>query len=555
MLKSLLLFAVLGFTKAGPITINVDTQDGATISGTKTFSVTVQSDSTVREVEFYVNNDLKSSGTSTPYTFDLDTIGMPDGPLSVSFIAYTTEGGKEKKTLNLTIDNGMAKGAAFHVAAANDFLTRSKWADAIREARIALTVDKNDNGARLAMARAFFGQGVLDKAQKFAGDVLDSQPSNKAALSIMSAINLKQAFETFDTNKGNSADTLNLIKDALKGAVDSRAKVLSDEMDSFGAVTPANVKDYAALTCRAGRFSLAIGALQPLVQADPSQLDLSERLAYAQMRYGRYQDALDTLAKTTRTTPLDAYGLALQAELYAQTGQDDQYEDAMKSALLSDNEDLGVRTARAYVALLQNKTGVLAQDLSDLARDQGQRTEVNYLLSALSFRVQRYDDARNYFENAVLAEPLNDDMYVEYANQDISVAQYGKLDSDGTKHQYASAGVLFDTALEARPDSPEALTGKALLLMITGDNAGGLKFAEAATQADPSYAAGWYAYSAALSANNMSDRAQKAMNTAGKLDQAHLDGLEVPKAVTVWVYYETFGRPPIITPPGTSVSE
>jgi hypothetical protein len=152
------------------IQINVNTKEGDVIAGDYVFRVTAISDKPVTQVESYVGEELRDTDASTPYEFRMDTLAEKEGPLKVTFAVYTTENESAKKSLSLRVDNGLDKGAEFHVARANELLTVSKWDEAVQAARVALKAKAGHNPARLAMARAYQGKGVLDNAQRFAED-------------------------------------------------------------------------------------------------------------------------------------------------------------------------------------------------------------------------------------------------------------------------------------------------------------------------------------------------------------------------------------------------
>ncbi|MBC8064914.1 MAG: Ig-like domain-containing protein, partial [Chlorobia bacterium] len=136
MTVSIIAMAALSLVQA-PM-INVDVKDRDSISGERKFRVTVESKTPITQVEFYVGTDLRDSDTSTPYEFKLDTLEVEDGDLKLSFAAYTSDGKSSKKALNIKIDNGVSKGAEYHVQQADELLRVSKWDDAIIAGRIAL---------------------------------------------------------------------------------------------------------------------------------------------------------------------------------------------------------------------------------------------------------------------------------------------------------------------------------------------------------------------------------------------------------------------------------
>ncbi|RMG24023.1 MAG: hypothetical protein D6724_07080, partial [Armatimonadetes bacterium] len=127
------------------IQINSSIKSGDTLSGTVEIRVTVQSESPVTQVEFYVNGQLRTADSSTPYTYVLDTIAEKEGPMEIEIAAFTTDGASKRLKLQVTIDNGVSKGADFHIQNATQFLQVSKWDEAIQAARVALKADPQNN--------------------------------------------------------------------------------------------------------------------------------------------------------------------------------------------------------------------------------------------------------------------------------------------------------------------------------------------------------------------------------------------------------------------------
>lgn len=544
------LFALLlaASASAQKLTLNVDAKDGDTISGVRHFAVTVQSKNPVTQVEFYVEGELRGKDSSTPYTFDLDTLSHADGPIKVKFSAYTTEGENTSKNLSLTVDNGTSKGVDFHLGKARDALSVSKWDDAITSARIALKADPKSVDARIMLARAYLGKGDLVKAQKYAEDANDAAPDNLAVLDLVAGINLNKAFNTINRT-GTDSDTVKTIGDALAAAVTARRKSLDWQVDHFGAVTPQNRLAYADLALRAGRYSLVIDQFANPFQANPKDNEIANRLIYAYMRAGRLTDARKALDDLKRFGAPDAYGYALEAVYQAEVGDDQKSDDAMGEAILSDPDSLGVKSAQAYIALKRNRTNVLGQIAADLAKTDSQRTEVNYFLAALMNRLMD-PSAGQYYQRAVLIEPTNYDMYIEWANYSLGLALGGKLSKDSATNNVAYAGALYNAALIANPSSAQALTGLCLVNLYQGKTDDAVRLGRAAAAAGPEYAAAHYAYAAALSAARQGDAANAENAKAGKLDRIALEGRSLPNVNAAWQYFSNGGRTVVLVPPG-----
>ena len=586
MTASIIAMAVLGLSQAGAPVLNVDVKDKETITGERKFRVLVQSSSPITQVEFYVGSDLRDSDSSTPYEFKVDSLEMEDGDLKVTFAAYTSDGKSAKKSFDLKIDNGVSKGADFHVQQGEELLRTSKWDDAITSGRIALKAQKGHNPARMVLARAYMGKGVLDRAQKYAEDIVADDPKNLKGLELVAAIKLQQAFATINRG-GSTADTQKAIAEAMKGAAEARRKSLDLQVDGFGAVTDANRQQYADLAILAGRYSLVAPALATPFATDISNTGFGNRLAFAAIKVGRFAEARSALKDLSKRNAMDGYSYALLAVIETEAGNRQLAEDAMKEAVLSDSENLGVRTAQAYIALKNLNNAVVGQLASNLARDEGQRTEVNYYLSALTNRLKEFERSRRYYERAVLAEPANADMYVERGNESVKVALQSGLEKKDADLQISGAKILYETALAAQPSSFQALTGLSILSLLQGNVKDAVKFGDAAVAANANYAASYYALSAANSilakqyaaredqlneeiakgSGNTADLrnqlreviaakskavadSQRANLKAGSLDKPNLEGREVPDARAAFRYFETGGRTLVMTAPG-----
>ncbi len=582
---SLFALAFLGLNPNQPnVEVAVDVKEGETIAFERTFTVSVKAKNTVNQVEFYVGDDLRETDSSTPYEFKFDTLAENEGEVKLKFAAYASDGENAAKSITIRIDNGISKGPDFHVDKAKEFLAVSKWDDAIRASRVAMKAKSGYNPARMTIARAYMGKGVLDQAQKFAEDALIADAGFLEAADLLSGIHLKRAFVTYHRS-GAQAETLGVIGAAFKKAVQSRRKILDAAYDKAGTPTVANAAAFADVALRAGRYSAAINALTPAFRADSRQQSIANRLAFAQMRSGRFQDAAQTLAENDRRGGLDAYGWALNAILRTQMGDFSGADDAMRQAVLSDSEDLGVRTAQAFLAISRNRTQTLRQLAANLARDEGQRSDVNFYLAILNNINGDYAQARDAFERCVLAEPTNYDMYVQRGNESLALSVSDKIEAAQKAYQSTSARMFYETALEARAESAEALTGLALVNIFEKKVAEALKFSRGSVAAAPAYAAGQYTLSLVASmmeteirtaadrllrstrdglltteqraqyqkmlqeAGEYGKEAKKASDTAGKLDVANLQGREMPRTMEAYNYFARHGRIPLIALP------
>ena len=342
---------------------------------------------------------------------------------------------------------------------------------------------------------------------------------------------------------------LKQIKDALAAAVASRKSALDSVVDTTKP-DPANPIPYADAALQARRYGAVIDALTPAFMRDQKNPAVGERLAYAQLRINRTQDAVNTLRTLQRAGGnLGAYGSALKAAAFADAGDDAGSDEAMRDAVLAESDNLGVRTAQAYIALKRNNLNAISRISADLSKDAGQRPDVRYFQMAVAARNQEYSQAQRAFESGVLAEPAAADLYVEYANDAIAITQRANItDKDKAQH-YAEARVYFETALIARPEAAEALAGLAMVAAFEGKGPEAVRYALAATKAAPNDAGSFYALTAAQSLARNSAAAQIANNRAGRLDPKYLSGRQIPDAPAVWRYLGTSGRPVVMIAP------
>jgi predicted Zn-dependent protease len=614
-MKALLLasaFLALAAPQKG-VQVNVNVKNGETLVGERKIRVTVVANNPVTQVEFYVGKDLRDKDTSTPYEFVIDSLSEADGNLPLRFSARTTEAEVGDVTVTVKIDNGVSKGVAFHVAQGLEALQDSKWDAAITAGRIALKADPKSNEARMILARAYLAKGETAKAQKNAEDVLESKPGDAVALDLLSAINLRSAFGTYIATGANRKEALAAMKDSFKSGVESRRKVLDAAVEAAGQPTGANLLPYVDTALKSGRYNLVIPVLREAFEKDNRSVPIANRLAYAYLRRSRPADALYYLNSVQKNTPLDAFGFAAMAIAKAELGDVTGSDEAMKEAVVSDSEDLSVSAAQAYIALkyVRNRLGntfnlnyddltgsdataklesikTLRQLVTKLEQDAGAKSETLYYKEALYNKLSEYAKAQTAFQSSVLAEPSNYDAFIEAGNRLLASTQLQDLKPEPKEQALSTAAIMFETALVARPDSAQALTGLALIATIEGKLDQAIKYGDAAVRANPDYAAGHLALGTAynlastavrkqadairaksklggttpaerqeleLQARKLEDQAgtyardsREEGSAAAKIDK-RVEGQELSKPYPAWRYYSAGGRTPVLPQP------
>lgn len=582
MVAASLAIALLGMTP-GKIDIQLkDFKDGDSITRPRVLTVTVDSSATVNQVEFYVGTSLRTSDSSTPYEFQIDPLNEPEGKLKLTFAAYTSDGQNAKKEVNVTISSGVGKGAQANVDAGNEALIKGANDEAIYLGRVALKAQEGFNPARLLLARAYLRKGVYDKAQTFAEDALAADANSDDANAVLSGISLRKAFSTLSS--GNRKETLESIKASLKKGVAARRRMLDKQFDAAPAPTDQTLTEFAKIALRTGRYKDAIKALGSTFRKTESSTEIGNLLAYAQIRNGDYTDAAYTIAGLERNRKLDGYSYALKSLLLAIAGKDNDSDQAMSEAIGNDPDSLDIKLAQTYIALKRNRMPALSNLIQGLVKDEGQRPEVNYYLSILLDRRQEYADADGRFLDAILAEPALVDALVERGNQSIMPLVQNRItDTDQKQYQIDLAGAYYTAALEAKPDSPQALTGMMIYYSSIGKPAEAASYADAAITAGPNYAPAHFGaamvYAAVqmiygdqatklrkeggvltseqqrevgrieMKADEMRKKAETARKRAETLDRSFLEGRISPNMQVVFPYFVQHGRIPLLLVP------
>lgn len=573
--------------KEADITISCNIKDGQTISGTIKFELLISTEGNINKVDYTLNQDIIGSDESTPYEFTLDTIREKEGPVTVKFLVQTDEGKRKTLILNLKIDNGLSKGLDHWIQAGNDALTSAKWADAILAGRLALKIKEDSDDAKMMLARAYFGQGILDEAQRFIENVLNKSPENVQALDLQSAISLRRAFTAGGVSK-NRIEALTGIQDALKSAASSRIKTYEVALNQLGSPTDENRLAVADAALRAGRYSVAIDALRSAYEKDASNTSVTNRLLYALLRLQRIQEANTIAANYIRRGQPDGEGYAILAIIAERMGDAANAKEYERQAILNEANGLGVRTAQAYLALWRNNDSQGQKIVDGLLRDEDARAETNFYASQMLYRAGEFDRSRERFEKAVLAEPARYDLFIQQGAQAMDLAIDPASDAKAKEYYRAVAKTYFNAALAAKPESFSAFTGMALVLIAENKPGAAADQARLANKTGPEYAAGYYVLALALlneeprlielitstkvkaaqaKGNGLREEAEKldkevatlearlkenqrergiAVDTFRVLDKPNLQGQPIPDPRLAVKYFSRFGRLPVL---------
>lgn len=538
--------ALMCSVKAADIKFTTSLKDGDRLSGVVVLQVTIESSASINSVEFYVNDQLRGTDSSTPYEFTIDTLTEKEGGYSIEIAAYASDGSSKKLKLNLTIDNELGKGAAFHLDNATRFLNNSKWTDAIGAARVALKADEGSVPARLVLARAFLGRGILDEAQKWAEDAMLLEESPESC-ELVAGILVERAFKV-SAFGGDKKEQLKQMFDDLKGAVTNKRRAMELRIRAVGAETDENRVRLADLHMASNEFSTAIRLLRKNYNEFEPDISIAGRLMFASMRSGRMNDVAKILANVEKRSAKDAMLSSLESVGYAYYRHYEKAADALKTAILSDPDSSSVMTASAFLAVRKNDTRAIASQIQQMIKKNITDPEVFYYLSLLQFWTGDYVNSRENFKKAVTQNPLFVDAYIQRGFDALNTALTPAFAADKEYLLEMALGYM-EVARLARPDSAEALNGTALVLLYQGKDKEGLAMAGAAANAGPEYPWAHFTLAAARQKNRDPGGALKAVDAAGKLDGPVLSGRGIPTVDEAWVYTLRHGRLPVVIPP------
>jgi tetratricopeptide (TPR) repeat protein len=540
--------AALAVSALAKIDITSTVKSGDKIAGTVDVKVTVTADATVNSVEFYVNDELRHTDTSTPYTYTLDTMPEKEGALKLTIGAYAANGESKKVDLNLTVDNGVSLGAKVHVENAIKFLQVSKWDEALQAARVALKADENSVDAKVAMARAYMGRQEFDRAQQWAEDALITGESVQVH-ELLAVINADRAFSII-SRSGDRGDALKNITTAMKAAVLQKKAAVEMRIKQAGPVTDANRMAVVNLMMQKHDYSAARRLLLEKFNEGTPDLAIGNALIYTTFRSGRISETFRLMELMKRKEVMDSTTYALEAALRGFYRNWDLAESAIKDGGFDDANNPALISAAAYVALMQGDKAAASSQVRRLGERNIDDSAAYYMTQTLMFFTGQYAAARDYFHKTIVKDPLTMDSYVERAYEALAIVQNPPAGFEKDKPVVLDQALaFFELALEVKPDSSMALNGVALAKLYQGKGTEALASAKAAAAAGPEDPWNHYTLAAAYNATGDYRAAIAAVDAGGKLDPHVLRGRNVPSTGEAFDYTYRYARMPLLIMP------
>lgn len=152
---ALCLLALGGRACRADIQLSVDAKDGDKIGDVYTLVAHATSSADIDKVDFTIDDTLRYSDTSVPYSYDWDTVADKEGEHTVVIVAHDSNGATKQVTLKLIIDNGIGLGADALAKQAEDALKAKDLPTARRFSRRALKADSGNLAANRILASLY----------------------------------------------------------------------------------------------------------------------------------------------------------------------------------------------------------------------------------------------------------------------------------------------------------------------------------------------------------------------------------------------------------------
>jgi len=315
--------------------LTVDLKDGDKIHDIASIVAHADSSDGIDKVEFFVDDQLKSTVTGIPYVLKWDTIADTEGKHTLAITAYDANAQTKKLSISLVIDNEIPLGGEALAKKAHDALVAGDLDTALNYSRRSLKADPgNIGGSRVAASLA-----AKDSNWDKAASILEKANGYDTSFDAI------RELAEYKLHKALLPENASSLASALQSIVELRQK--SADM----AVSAVKAKDPSAHE--------AIG-------------DALLRAGNAKAAQQEYQKAGDAIPLTTSTR------LALVCDL-----QDDtELATAFLRPLLADK--IGDRTTRAVNGLTLLRKQKFAEARAAVAQDLGSGYAAAQVIAAYS---------------------------------------------------------------------------------------------------------------------------------------------------------------------------
>ncbi|GIV15620.1 MAG: hypothetical protein KatS3mg022_1055 [Armatimonadota bacterium] len=478
-----------------PPRLTVTPETGNTVSDV--VEVRVTSNEPLKRVEFLLDGKMVSSDTTTPYTWEWDTLSVAEGEHVLTLRVTDWNDRVASTEVRYKVDNGLSRGGAFYLQQAQQHLSAGQWNEALKAARRAVHLLPNDGQAHHLLAQAWLGTAQWEKAVQSAEQAVKLLSSPETYNTLAQA-HLRVAFVQMVDQEKRFASLQEAIEAALRGG----------ELHLAQAKTPV---EKARVLAQLGRLEEAATAY---LQAGGS----AENFLAAARCYllaGRWQDAerMCNLAegRSADKTVVGAYralALSLRGKMLDARAMLEQLKTTEPTQTL-------LVLAKANAALREMKASETLRTLLPL-HEQGETSDATEVLLAAAFAEAReFPRAEDHFREALLRNPLN---WQALAQKGYETLALGSI---------ATASRYFDLAAYIRSNDAWVLCGQAL---CAADKKRAVELAQKAVKQAPTDPWTLVVLSYAQSRAGQIDEALRTIERARNMDRENYNIASPPDA-------------------------
>ncbi len=438
-LAALIGSAAMGFAD---ITIKAEPMDGEKVADIAKITAKIDSKDGVDKVEFRIDDELRYTDTSVPYSYDWDTIADKEGKHTITITAFDSNGATKRFTLNLEVDNDLGLGADALASKAKDALAEKKYDSALLFGRRALKAEPGNIVGSRAIARIYgmrrdWGKaiGTLDKAMG-----LDT---NAPALSELAAYRVQRALEP-----DNAASFFG----ELSAANELRHKAADLAVIDVKKASAGNSEVIGDALLAAGRLREAIAEYGKAAMKMDAPLSATNRLALAYALSDQPQEALGLLRPLQRNKKDDAASRAIIGLAYLRLMQFGEARQAVQADIADQKPASLIVAAFADNALGKSKeAAAFAKDAVALVPTAA---EAHY---AFALSAPNLKDQEREINLAISYNTFQSGPYLDYAS---------RMAISRRSDRYEQALNLTDLALKNDPDNLNAKLMQAQLYLF-----------------------------------------------------------------------------------------
>ena len=156
-----------------------------------------------------------------------------------------------------------------------------------------------------------------------------------------------------------------------------------------------------------GAFSNAVTNFRKVVEREPRNFEAQYNLAFAYLGWGRYSNAVEEFKKALSLQQSSSHAWVNLAVAYENMGKSGEALDALSKAVKADPGNMTARVNLASMYANNNKLKQAIDEYMNIVKMGHIQPEVLVNLAKCLVSAKRTDEAKNYFQEAIAADPNN----------------------------------------------------------------------------------------------------------------------------------------------------